>query len=118
MKARVKAKISGGEKFFYLARFELKVGREMGNRTGSRRCDTKPQIPLDNAPFLCYHIRVSKQYAGMAELADAQDLGSCVNSCRFKSCYPHQKESGSALALPFSFGVDFIQQDLKGRRNE
>ena len=90
MKARVKAKISGGEKFFYLARFELKVGRGMGNRTGSRRCDAKPQIPLDNAPFLCYHIRVSKQYAGMAELADAQDLGSCVNSCRFKSCHPHQ----------------------------
>ena len=29
-------------------------------------------------------------FAGMAELADAQDLGSCVNSCRFKSCYPHQ----------------------------
>ena len=32
-------------------------------------------------------------YAGVAELADAQDLGSCVNSCRFKSCYPHHKKS-------------------------
>ena len=31
------------------------------------------------------------KYAGVAELADAQDLGSCVNSCRFKSCHPHQK---------------------------
>ena len=30
------------------------------------------------------------KYAGVAELADAQDLGSCVNSCRFKSCHPHQ----------------------------
>ena len=29
-------------------------------------------------------------FAGMAELADAQDLGSCVNSCRFDPCYPHQ----------------------------
>ena len=117
MKTRVKAKISGGEKFFYLARFELKVGRGMGNRTGSRRCDAKPQIPLDNAPFLCYHIRVSKQYAGMAELADAQDLGSCVNSCRFKSCHPHQKYRGgrshlyifgpvlSSKNLPNAFGV-------------
>ena len=28
-------------------------------------------------------------FAGMAELADAQDLGSCVNSCRFDPCYPH-----------------------------
>ncbi len=25
----------------------------------------------------------------MAELADAPDLGSGVNSCRFDSCYPH-----------------------------
>ena len=29
----------------------------------------------------------------MAELADAQDLGSCVYSCRFDPCYPHQKRS-------------------------
>ena len=27
----------------------------------------------------------------MAELADAQDLGSCVYSCRFDPCYPHQQ---------------------------
>ena len=31
------------------------------------------------------------KYAGVAELADAQDLGSCVYSCRFKSCHPYQK---------------------------
>ena len=31
-------------------------------------------------------------FAGMAELADAQDLGSCVNSCRFDPCYPHQRQ--------------------------
>ena len=29
----------------------------------------------------------------MAELADAQDLGSCVYSCRFDPCYPHQQRS-------------------------
>ena len=26
----------------------------------------------------------------MAELADAIDLGSIPEGCRFKSCYPHQ----------------------------
>ena len=36
-------------------------------------------------------------YAGMAELADAQDLGSCVNSCRFDPCYPHQTRADSIL---------------------
>ena len=28
-------------------------------------------------------------FAGMAELADAPDLGSGGRPCRFKSCYPH-----------------------------
>ena len=31
------------------------------------------------------------KYAGVAELADAPDLGSGGNPCRFKSCHPHQK---------------------------
>ncbi len=30
------------------------------------------------------------KYAGMAELADAPDLGSGGQPCRFDSCYPHQ----------------------------
>ena len=30
----------------------------------------------------------------MAELADAQDLGSCGRPCRFDSCYPHQTIEG------------------------
>ena len=29
-----------------------------------------------------------QQYADMAELADAPDLGSGPRGCRFKSCYP------------------------------
>ena len=29
----------------------------------------------------------------MAELADAMDLGSIGQPCRFKSCYPHSKEA-------------------------
>ena len=28
-------------------------------------------------------------FAGMAELVDASDLGSDVDSCRFESCCPH-----------------------------
>ena len=33
---------------------------------------------------------MSKVFAGMAELADAPDLGSGGRPCRFKSCYPHK----------------------------
>ena len=32
---------------------------------------------------------IINKHAGVAELADAQDLGSCVNSCRFDPCHPH-----------------------------
>ena len=31
-------------------------------------------------------------YAGVAELADALDLGSSGRPCRFKSCHPHKKD--------------------------
>ena len=34
----------------------------------------------------------ARKLAGVAELADAQDLGSCVNSCRFDPCHPHQNQ--------------------------
>ena len=37
---------------------------------------------------------------------------------RYQNRFLHTKESGSALALPLSFGADLIKQDLKGRRNE
>ena len=32
-------------------------------------------------------------FAGVAELADAPDLGSGGLPCRFKSCHPHHKET-------------------------
>ena len=32
---------------------------------------------------------VLKKFAGVAELADALDLGSSGRPCRFKSCHPH-----------------------------
>ena len=55
----------------------------------------------------------------MAELADALDSGSSeVTFVQVQVLLPAPKESGSALALPLSFGVDLIKQDLNGRRNE
>ena len=39
----------------------------------------------------------------MAELADALDLGSSGQPCRFKSCYPHQKGKGGVHLLLFLF---------------
>ena len=52
--------------------------------------------------------------AGMAELADAQDLGSCVHSCRFDPCYPHQKREAQTVGLGFSFFV-LIKADGSAR---
>ena len=39
--------------------------------------------------------------ADMAELVDASDLGSDVDSCRFESCYPHQKNNEAIASLFF-----------------
>ena len=44
---------------------------------------------LDKAKKMVYYIVV--KYAGVAELADALDLGSSVYTCRFNPCHPHQK---------------------------
>ena len=45
------------------------------------------QIKLTNGDGYCI---ICKCYAGVAELADALDLGSSAHACRFKSCHPHQ----------------------------
>ena len=45
-------------------------------------------INLLKNPFV-YVIIVGQLNAGMAELADAQDLGSCGKPCRFETCYLH-----------------------------
>ena len=39
--------------------------------------------------FIDYDI-LSKCHAGVAELADAPDLGSGGRPCRFKSCHPQE----------------------------
>ncbi len=43
--------------------------------------------------------------APVAELADAQDLGSCVNSCRFDPCQAHQTYPGRAMPFPDMFSM-------------
>ena len=40
------------------------------------------------------------EYAGVAELADALDLGSSGRPCRFKSCHP-QRQKGYPEGYPF-----------------
>ena len=42
---------------------------------------------IDENCVSCYHKKAVK-YADMAELADALDLGSSGQPCRFDSCYP------------------------------
>ena len=42
--------------------------------------------------------------AGMAELADAPDLGSGGRPCRFKSCYPHKKDPLGLFCVLTSHG--------------
>lgn len=39
------------------------------------------------------------KYAGMVELADTQDLGSCGRPCRFKSCHPQFKKVESLVEV-------------------
>ena len=54
----------------------------------------------------------STVYADMAELADALDLGSSGQPCRFKSCYPH----GPVQLLPETVGAvifDFVRTDIE-----
>ena len=46
-----------------------------------------------------------KLYADMMELADMQDLESCVSTCRFDPCYPHHFWNGE---LPTVTGTTSI----------
>ena len=41
----------------------------------------------------------------MAELADATDLGSVGQPCKFKSCYPYQTDSPSNFSFKRAFGL-------------
>ena len=42
-------------------------------------------------------------FAGVAELADALDLGSSGRPCRFKSCCPHEKRLSLLLVSFFDY---------------
>ena len=49
-----------------------------------------------------------QRYAGVAELADAPDLGSGGRPCRFNSCHPHFKGFSQFCEKPFlRFDINF-----------
>ena len=62
----------------------------------------------------CHPDFIIIKYAGMAELADAPDLGSGGRPCRFKSCCPHECESSvcyrTLFLLLFRAKQNFIKQ--------
>ena len=49
-------------------------------------------LTIELLTFNCRQMRYCTRhiYAGMAELADALDLGSSGRPCRFKSCHPQE----------------------------
>ena len=55
--------------------------------------------------------------AGVAELADALDLGSSGRPCRFDSCYPHNVESGESFKIKGSPLFYYFEGDEKGDDN-
>ena len=75
---------------------------------------------LANSGALRYNCNVAvtdAEKAGMAELADAPDLGSGGRPCRFKSCYPHQImviRTWFWLRAVLDFSYTFILQDKGG----
>ena len=68
-------------------------------------------IKLDKTAKICYDIAIvprgrrwsipPRPHAGVAELADAPDLGSGGYPCRFKSCRPYQKKRLACASLFF-----------------
>ena len=53
-------------------------------------------------------ILLAQPFAGVAELADALDLGSSSSECRFDSCHPHHYGNNKVYeSMPFYFAYDF-----------
>lgn len=52
---------------------------------------SKPEKACFSFRTYCFRKKNGIDYADMAELADALDLGSSSSECRFDSCYPHDK---------------------------
>ena len=67
------------------------VARRIGNAevTGS--------IPVASFFSILHYINI---IADMAELADAPDLGSGGQPCRFESCYPHVAKAAVIQGSP------------------
>ncbi len=56
----------------------------------------KKDWPIDKRAGIRYDER-RPDFAGMAELADAPDLGSGGRPCRFESCCPHEEREPEFL---------------------
>ena len=52
----------------------------------------------------------------MAELADAQDLGSCGRPCRFDSCYPHQKPIEKSIGFYVIIHLSMAKYKINKRK--
>ena len=52
--------------------------------------------------------RMYTQFAGVAELADAPDLGSGGSPCRFKSCHPYQKTASTFVGAVFLHDLNWF----------
>ena len=57
------------------------------------------------------------EIAGMAELADALDLGSSGRPCRFESCCPHSERDFRAFVRGVN-GVQIGRDAVTGRESE
>ena len=71
--------------------------------TSTRRKNKESREQRERIDYVLSRLAQSFFYivsAGVAELADAQDLGSCVHSCRFKSCHPYQSPPRERLVSP------------------
>ena len=69
-------------------------------------------LTIELLTFNCRQMRYCTRhiYAGMAELADALDLGSSGRPCRFKSCYPHDSIEKCIEKGDYSF--EFTRQRI------
>lgn len=65
----------------------------------------KNKFPLDYYNYLFYNSNQSK-YAGVVELADTQDLGSCAKSMQVRplSPAPNQKNPNQIFPIGKAFG--------------
>ncbi len=73
--------------------------RPAGDEARFEKAQKQREMRPKEAFRLCFKLSRANYYfvfllfAPVAELADAQDLGSCVNSCRFDPCQAHHQRA-------------------------